>query len=163
MIRRMRTSVPTWRSICSMRAARGPCSFTLLVPNRAHGLHKLMDPEDTEPAEAEAVLAAALPAMREAAGAEVGGMVGDPAPLTAIQDAVYSQGFDDRWHRTPDIGRAMRTLGFKPGTQLRDGLVRTLTYYRDLQRNGAHVSAPTTAAPPGPIAMLRAATVGGAA
>ena len=77
------------------RAARGPCSFTLLVPNRAHGLHKLMDPEDTEPAEAEAVLAAALPAMREAAGAEVGGMVGDPVPLTAIQDAVYSQGFDE--------------------------------------------------------------------
>jgi len=77
------------------RAARGPCSFTLLVPNRAHGLHKLMDPEDVAPAEAEAVLAAALPAMREAVGAEVDGMVGDPAPLTAIQDAVYGKGFDE--------------------------------------------------------------------
>ena len=28
------------------RAARGPAKFTLLVPNAAHGLHKLVDPED---------------------------------------------------------------------------------------------------------------------
>ena len=28
------------------RAARGPARFTLLVPNAAHGLHKLVDPED---------------------------------------------------------------------------------------------------------------------
>jgi hypothetical protein len=26
------------------RAARGPCVFTLLVPNATHGLHKVMDP-----------------------------------------------------------------------------------------------------------------------
>ena len=28
------------------RARRGPCVFTLLVPNAAHGLHKVVDPED---------------------------------------------------------------------------------------------------------------------
>ena len=28
------------------RAARGPCTFTLLVPPTAHGLHRVTDPED---------------------------------------------------------------------------------------------------------------------
>ena len=28
------------------RAARGACEFTLLVPNPAHGLHSVVDPED---------------------------------------------------------------------------------------------------------------------
>ena len=28
------------------RAGRGPCRFTLLVPNATHGLHKVVDPED---------------------------------------------------------------------------------------------------------------------
>ena len=30
----------------SERARRGPCSFTLLVPNTTHGLHKVVDPND---------------------------------------------------------------------------------------------------------------------
>ena len=34
------------------RASRGKCAFTLLVPNTAHGLHALVDPEDTESTEA---------------------------------------------------------------------------------------------------------------
>jgi hypothetical protein len=77
------------------RAARGPCAFTLLVPEIAHGLHKVVDPEDTRPGEARTVLEAALPALREAAGGEVEGMVGNPSPLTAIQDAVNLVGFDE--------------------------------------------------------------------
>src|SRR3954469_18918250 len=28
------------------RAARGPSAFTLLVPNSAHGLHRVVDPEN---------------------------------------------------------------------------------------------------------------------
>src|ERR671932_1332763 len=36
------------------RAARGPTSFTLLVPNTAHGLHRVVDPEDQQQTEAEA-------------------------------------------------------------------------------------------------------------
>ena len=77
------------------RAARGPCTFTLLVPHTSHGLHRVVDPEDQGTNEAEQVLALALPLLEEAAGGEVEGMVGDPEPLAAIQDAVNVHGFDE--------------------------------------------------------------------
>jgi len=77
------------------RAARGPCRFTLLVPAAAHGLHKVVDPEDTSDAEAREVLALALPLLEEAAGAPVEGLIGSPTPLTAVMDAVNLHGFDE--------------------------------------------------------------------
>ena len=77
------------------RAARGPCRFTLLVPNAAHGLHRVVDPEDQETSEAQGTLDLALPLLEEAAGAPVEGMIGDPEPLAAIQDAVNVHGFDE--------------------------------------------------------------------
>ena len=77
------------------RARRSPCTFTLLVPNTAHGLHRVVDPEDTDLAEAEGVLALALPLLEEAAGGPVEGVVGDPDPLTAIHDAVNVTGYDE--------------------------------------------------------------------
>ncbi len=77
------------------RAARGPARFTLLVPNAAHGLHRVVDPEDQESSEVDQVLALALPLVREAAGAPVEGFVGDASPLDAIQDAVNVRGFDE--------------------------------------------------------------------
>jgi hypothetical protein len=77
------------------RAARGPATFTLLVPNPAHGLHRLVDPEDQEVNEAQTVLDLALPLLEEAAGAHVEGMIGDAEPLNAIQDAVNLNGFND--------------------------------------------------------------------
>jgi hypothetical protein len=78
------------------RAARGPCAFTLLVPNAAHGLHRVVDAEDQDDDAAQAVLALALPLLEEAAaGAHVDGMVGDPEPLNAVQDAVNLKGFDE--------------------------------------------------------------------
>lgn len=77
------------------RAARGPARFTLLVPNTAHGLHRIVDPEDTSQEAVLAVLDLALPLLSEAAGHEVEGLIGDPEPLTAIQDAVNLQGFDE--------------------------------------------------------------------
>ena len=77
------------------RAARGNAQFTLLVPNAAHGLHKVVDPEDQETSEAEAVLELALPLLEQAAGAHVEGMVGDPTPMHAIQDAINMHGFDE--------------------------------------------------------------------
>jgi hypothetical protein len=77
------------------RAARGPCTFTLLVPNSAHGLHRLVDPEDQSASEAEAVLELALPLLEEAAGGHVDGIIGDPEPLAAIQDAINLHGFDE--------------------------------------------------------------------
>ena len=77
------------------RAAKGPASFTLLVPNAAHGLHKLVDPEDQGQSEAEQTLELAVPLLEEAAGGRVEGMVGDPEPLAAIQDAINIHGFDE--------------------------------------------------------------------
>jgi hypothetical protein len=77
------------------RAARGPCEFTLLVPNTTHGLHKVVDPEDQSQSEAEAVIELALPLLEEAAGSEVDAMIGVPEPLAAIQDAVNLHGFDE--------------------------------------------------------------------
>jgi hypothetical protein len=77
------------------RASRGPCTFTLLVPNTAHGLHRVMDPEDQDRSEAETTLELALPLLSEAAGRRVDGLVGDPEPLSAIQDAINLHGFDE--------------------------------------------------------------------
>ena len=77
------------------RAARGPAGFTLLVPNTAHGLHALVDPEDQGRNEAEATLELALPLLERAAGGPVDGMIGVPEPLAAIQDAINIHGFDE--------------------------------------------------------------------
>jgi hypothetical protein len=77
------------------RSARGAATFALLVPNSAHGLHRVVDPEDQEAGEAQTVLDLALPLLEEAAGARVEGMIGDPEPLNAIQDAVNLHGFDE--------------------------------------------------------------------
>jgi hypothetical protein len=77
------------------RAAHGPATFTLLVPRSATGLHRVVDPEDTGQNEAHEVLDTALPLLEEAAGGHVEGLIGDPAPLTAIEDAVHAHGFDE--------------------------------------------------------------------
>jgi hypothetical protein len=77
------------------RAARGPAVFTLLVPNAAHGLHRVVDAEDQDQEAAQGVLELALPLLEEAARAHVEGMIGDPEPLNAVQDAVNLQGFDE--------------------------------------------------------------------
>ena len=77
------------------RAGRGPCTFTLLIPHTAHGLHRLVDPEDQGQSEAEETLELALPLLEKAAGSPVEGIVGDPEPLAAIQDAVNMHGFDE--------------------------------------------------------------------
>jgi hypothetical protein len=77
------------------RARRGPCVFTLLVPNAAHGLHKVVDPEDQGAAEAGAVIERAVPLLEEAAGGHVEGIVGAPDPVVATHDAINLQGFDE--------------------------------------------------------------------
>ena len=77
------------------RAARSPSRFTLLVPNAAHGLHKVVDPEDQDSSEAESVLAQAVPLLSEAAGSEVEGITGSTNPHMAIEDAVNLKGFDE--------------------------------------------------------------------
>jgi hypothetical protein len=77
------------------RAARGPARFTLVVPNLASGLHRVVDPEDHSSHDAQSVLDRALPLLADAAGSPVEGMIGDPSPLEALQDAVNVQGFDE--------------------------------------------------------------------
>jgi len=77
------------------RAAEGPARFTLLVPNSAHGLHVLVDAEDQDASEAQRVLDQALPLLSEVAAGPVEGLVGDPDPSAAIQDAVNLRGFDE--------------------------------------------------------------------
>ena len=77
------------------RAARGPCEFTLLVPNATHWLHKVVDPEDQSQNEAETTIELALPLLEDAARGPVDAMIGVPEPLAAIQDAVNLHGFDE--------------------------------------------------------------------
>jgi hypothetical protein len=77
------------------RAERGSCTFTLLVPNATHGLHKVVDPEDQAASEAQTVLDRALPLLAQAAGAPVEGLIGDPDPIAAVHDAINLHGFDE--------------------------------------------------------------------
>ncbi len=77
------------------RAAQGPAKFTLLVPNPAHGLHKVVDPEDQGANEAQTAIDAAVPKLSEAAGAPVEGIVGSSDPSVAVMDAVNLRGFDE--------------------------------------------------------------------
>lgn len=77
------------------RAQRSPATFHLVVPQQAHGIHKVVDPEDSGVDEAQRVLDAALPKLSEAAGHDVTGGIGDAEPLMAIQDAVNLGEFDE--------------------------------------------------------------------
>ena len=78
------------------RAARGAATFTLLVPNATHGLEAILDSGNhDETSEAQTVIDLAVPLLEDAAGAPVDGMVGDPSPMNAIQDAINLHGFDE--------------------------------------------------------------------
>lgn len=78
------------------RAGRGRCAFTLLIPTPAHGLHKVVDPQDQSANPASAEIERELPALRRAAsGMSVDGMVGDPDPVAAVEDAINLRGFDE--------------------------------------------------------------------
>ena len=77
------------------RAQRGPASFTLLVPNARTVCTRSSTPRTREPGEAQQVLDEALPRLSERAGSEVEGIVGDPDPSAAVQDAINLRGFDE--------------------------------------------------------------------
>jgi hypothetical protein len=78
------------------RAGRGPCTFTLLVPSAAHGLHRAVDPQDHGADEAQTVLSNAVPELRLASGMPVEGLIGDADPVAAVQDAINLHGpFDE--------------------------------------------------------------------
>jgi hypothetical protein len=88
-------ATPALLSAVRERAGVGPASFTLLVPNAAHGLHRVVDAEDSDSSEAEQTLELAPPLLAEAAGGHVEGIVGDANPMDAIADAVNIQGYDE--------------------------------------------------------------------
>jgi hypothetical protein len=77
------------------RARSGPARFHLVVPRQAHGMHKVVDPQDTTDEEGNKVLEQALPKLSEAAGGTVTGSLGDAEPLSAIQDAVNLGDYDE--------------------------------------------------------------------
>ena len=117
------------------RAAKGPCRFTLLVPNPVRGIDRVTDPEDHTMDEGQAVLELALPLLEQAAGGPVEGMVGDPEPLAAIQDAINLHGFDEiiistlptrvsRWLRL-DLPHKAAGLGLPVTTVTARGRERT--------------------------------------
>ncbi len=77
------------------RARCGPARFHLVVPRQAHGMHKVVDPQETGDDEAQHVLNEALPKLSQAAGGDVTGSIGDPEPLMAIEDAVNLGSYDE--------------------------------------------------------------------
>jgi hypothetical protein len=88
----MESSAPARVLVVAHKTAATPA---LLVPNPAHGLHAVVDPEDVEESEGHQVLELAIPLLEEAAGDRVEGIVGDPSPMNAIQDAINLHGFDE--------------------------------------------------------------------
>ena len=77
------------------RAQAGPAEFHLVVPRHPHGMHKVVDPQDTGDDEAQHVLDVALPRLSDAAGHEVTGELGDSEPLMAIHDAINLGTYDE--------------------------------------------------------------------
>jgi hypothetical protein len=55
----------------------------------------VIDPEDTDPESAREALEQALPLLSDAAGSQVEGIIGDPNPLSAIEDAVNAGEYDE--------------------------------------------------------------------
>jgi hypothetical protein len=103
------------------RAERSPARFHLVVPRQAHGMHKVVDPQDTGDDEAAAVLTEALPQLSYVAGHRVTGSLGDAEPLMAIQDAIHLGKYDEiiistlpprmsRWLKLDLVSKA-RALG----------------------------------------------------
>ena len=116
------------------RAAASPAVFTLLVPRTMSALQRVMDPEDGGEEEAHAVLDLALPLLEQAAGAPVNGLIGDPDPVNAVQDAVHLHGFDEiiistlparvsRWVRL-DLAHKAAGLGLPVTTVTAKGIER---------------------------------------
>ncbi len=112
------------------RAHRDQATFHLLVPRQAHGMHKVVDPQETGEDEALDVLAGALPRLSDAAGRPVTGSLGDSEPLSAIQDAINLGNYDEiiistlprrvsRWLRLDLVSKA-RALGL-PVTHVEAG------------------------------------------
>jgi hypothetical protein len=129
-------ATPALAKAVADRAAAGPAVFTLLVPNTAHGLDRMVNPEDADRAAAGAVLELALPLLEEAAGSHIDGVIGDHNPMDAIQDAINMHGFDEiilstlparvsRWLHT-DLPSKVKGLGLPVTTITAPGTKRPI-------------------------------------
>jgi hypothetical protein len=88
-------ATPGLLEVVRERAERSPAKFHLVVPRLPHGMHKVVDPQDTGRDDAQQVLEEALPKLSQAAGSQVTGGLGDAEPLMAIQDAVNLSHYDE--------------------------------------------------------------------
>ncbi|MDQ2896433.1 MAG: hypothetical protein M3Y09_12460 [Actinomycetota bacterium] len=119
------------------RARTSPARFHLLVPRQAHGLHRVVDPQDSGDEEAAGVIVAALPRLTEAAGSEVTGSLGDSEPLAAIQDAINLDDFDEIIISTLPLG-VSRWLRLDLVSKTR-GLGLPVTHVQPSTREPEHV------------------------
>jgi hypothetical protein len=113
-------------------AAEGDAAFTLVVPR---------PPADAAPDshEAEETLELALPALEEAAGGHVDGMVGDSDPFVAVREVIRQEDFDavivstlpqriSRWLRR-DLPTRVEQLGLPVRTVTAPGPERMVLPY----------------------------------
>jgi hypothetical protein len=78
------------------RVARGPCRFSLVVPNAVDGLFPGPRQEAWTITSGDQVLALALPLLEGAAGGPVVGWVSnDPHPIDVIQKALREGAYDE--------------------------------------------------------------------
>jgi hypothetical protein len=78
------------------RAATGPCSFHLLVPNPDHNGWRPSSLQHPDLTHGEQVLALALPVLRQASAAEVTGAVSIRSdPFDAVEDILTLRSFDE--------------------------------------------------------------------
>jgi hypothetical protein len=82
-------------AVVHARQQAGMCEFTLLVPAVAHGLHRVVDPEDQCCAEAERTIGGLRPWLEAAAGAPVDVVIGSHEPIAAIQDALNVRAYTE--------------------------------------------------------------------
>jgi hypothetical protein len=140
-------ATPALQQAVAARAAAGPSVFTLLVPTAPQGLHRLVDPEDTDRTEAGAILELALPLLEEASGSPIEGIIGGSTPLDAVSDAVNMRGFDEiiistlpvrvsRWLRS-DLPSKLKGLGLPVTTVTAQGTTKPIPKRPDKEAEGA--------------------------
>ena len=129
-------ATPALQEAVRARAQAGPAVFTLLVPVAAHGLNRVVNPEDTDRSEAGAILELALPVLEEAAGSHIEGIIGDANPVDAVSDVVNMRGADEiiistlpvrvsRWLHT-DLPSKLTGLGLPVTTVTAEGTKRPI-------------------------------------
>ena len=103
------------------RVEAGWCHFTLLIPAVAHGLHRVVDPEDQCRAEADQKIRGLRSSLEAAIGGQLRIVIGSHDPMAAIQNALNAQDFGAvilattssrlaRWARL-DFTSKVKTLG----------------------------------------------------